>query len=302
MKKTITRTLALLAAVTMLIAFAGCLRFTNSLDLSTPLTTADSGHILQPTGQSDTPSSIPADTTTDIPATQDNESTTLPGTEATTGAPAENTTNGGAAPEGTTKAQSVQDYVKSLGTTDYDVLRSNNCKITATLDNDEGSNPMELAIAPDKLYIETELEGIKIGMYVEGKKTFIYLPDQKSYLKLSSTVAKLIGMNPEDFTAMADDLGFDSLPPLSEATDMQDAKVDGVQCKRFTVKSDDEIIRVSLNGKKLVAIDYLEADGSVGSTMHFTSVTAGFPAMPPTGYQEIGYMDFAKIIMAGMDT
>ncbi len=302
MKKTITRTLALLAAVTMLTAFAGCLRFTNSLDLSTPLTTADSGHILQPTGQSDTPSSIPADTTTDIPATQDNESTTLPGTEATTGAPEENTTNGGAAPEGTTKAQSVQDYVKSLGTTDYDVLRSNNCKITAMLDNDEGSNPMELAIAPDKLYIETELEGIKIGMYVEGKKTFIYLPDQKSYLKLSSTVAKLIGMNPEDFTAMADDLGFDSLPPLSEATDMQDAKVDGVQCKRFTVKNGDETIRVSLNGKKLVAIDYLEANGSVGSTMHFTSVTAGFPAMPPAGYQEIGYMDFAKIIMAGMDT
>ena len=302
MKKTVTRGIALLAAITTLVSFAGCLRFTNSLDLSAPLTTAPQSHIQQPTGESDTPSSIPAVTDTDTSAPSDTADTTLPAAEPSSATPAESTTaQNGTQPENTTAAQSIKDYVKSLGNTEYDILRSNNCQIEATLESGGETNPMVLSIAPDKLYIESEMENIRIGMYVEGKKTYIYLPKQKSYLKLSSTVAKLIGMNPEEFAAMADDLGFDSLPPLNTATEMQDVKLDGVSCKRFTVRSADETLRVYLNGKKLLAMDYLNEDGSVGSTMRFTSVKSGFPAMPPAGYSEIGYMDFAKIIMSEME-
>ena len=302
MKKTITRSVALLAAVAILVSFAGCLRFTNSLDLSAPLTTANTGHIQQPTGESDTPSSIPVNADADTTAPSGTAETTLPDTEPSSGAPSESTTApNGTTPENTTAAQSVKDYVKSLGQTEYDILRSNNCQIVATLESEGTTSPMVLSIGPDQLYIESEMEGMQIGLYVEGKKTYIYLPKQKSYLKLSSTVAKLIGMNPEEFTSMADELGFDSLPPLSEATDMQDVKLEGVACKRFTVKSADEIIRVYMYGKQLIAMDSLDDNGAVGSVMRFSSVKAGFPAMPPAGYSEIGYMDFAKIIMSEME-
>ena len=100
---------------------------------------------------------------------------------------------------------------------------------------------------------------------------------------------------------MANELGFDSLPPLTDAESMQDVVVDGVRCKKFTVRANDEITHIYMNGPKLISIDYVNEDGSIGSTMRFTSVSAGFPQMPPAGYSEIGYMDFAKIIMAEMD-
>ena len=307
MKKTITRAVALLTAAVTLLCFAGCLRFTNSLDLSAPLTTTNPFHTEPSTGVSEIPSSLPAEQDTESSGLPDTESTTLPGTEPSSGASTEVTTLPGnstadTTAAGTTAAVSVKDYIKSLGTTDYDVLRSNNCQISAELDNGAEKTPMEMAIGPEKLYISSEMEGIKIGLYVEGKKTFIYLPEKKSYLKLSNTVAKLIGIKPEEFTAMADELGFDSLPPLSDATEMQDVTQDGVKCKRFILHADEEVVRVYLNGKKLVAIDYLNDAGAVESVMRFNYVKSGFPAMPPAGYSEIGYMDFAKILMEDMDT
>ena len=314
MKKMIIRGIALFAALAMLAAFPGCLRFSNSLDLSKPLNN-DSSVSEQPTGASEPGTTLPAGTepsgtgpsetestngtdtenTTEAPA----ESTTGTPAESTTGTPDENTT--GTPAESTTGAQSLQDYVRSLGTTDYDVLRSNNCSIVGSLESPEGVNPMELSIAPDKLYIVSEMEGMQIGMYVEGKKTYIYLPKHQSYLKLSNTVAKLIGMDPSEFSSMADELGFDALPPLTEAESMQDAVVDGVACKQFIVRANGEVTRIYMKGPKLISIDYLEEDGSIGSTMRFTSVSAGFPQMPPAGYNEIGYMDFAKIIMSEME-
>ena len=303
MKKTITRAVALLTAAVTLLSFAGCLRFTNSLDLSAPLTTTNPFHTEPSAGVSEIPSSLPAEQDTESSTAPDGESTTLPDTEPSSGAQTDATTAANTETHaGTTAAVSVQDYIKSLGTTDYDVLRSNNCQISAELDSGAEKTPMEMSIAPDKLYIASEMDNIKIGLYVEGKKTFIYLPEKKSYLKLSNTVAKLIGIKPEEFTAMAEELGFDSLPPLTNATDMQDATQDGVKCKRFTVLTDEETIRVYLNGKKLVAIDYLTEAGTVDSVMRFNYVKSGFPTMPPADYSEIGYMDFAKIIMADMDT
>ena len=303
MKKTITRAVALLAAAVTLLSFAGCLRFTNSLDLSAPLSTTDPVRTEPSTGGSEIPSSLPPEQDTESTASPVAESTTLPDTERPSGAHTDATT---AAPtetqDGTTAAVSVQDYIKSLGATEYDILRSNNCQISAELDSGAEKTPMEMSIGPDKLYIASEMDGIRIGLYVEGKKTFIYLPEKKSYLKLSNTVAKLIGIKPEEFTAMADELGFDSLPPLSDATEMQDATQDGVKCKRFTLHTGEEKIRVYLNGKKLIAIDYLTDAGTVDSVMRFNYVKSGFPAMPPAGYSEIGYMDFAKIIMEDMDT
>lgn len=302
MKKTFKRGAAVLAVLLALVSLAGCLKFENTLDLSTPLTTAGRTDDRIPS-ESDTPSE-------QAPTEQPAGETTLPSeqpgtTEAndpgTTAASDENTTAAQTPGESNTAAQSLAEYVKSLGSTDYDVLRSNDCYIKADLISGNEITPTDLAIGQDKVYILSDMDGMEIGLYVEGKKTYIYLPGNKAYLKLSGTVAKLIGMDPNEFTSMVSDMGFDSMPPLSEAVSMQDGAYQGTACKVFTLVNDEETVRVYMNGKRLLAIDYLGETGSVESTMRFYSVTAGFPAMPPSGFKEIGYMEFAKIVMDGME-
>lgn len=302
MKKTFTRCAAAMAVLLALLALAGCLKFENTLDLSKPLTTAANADD-QSTAGSDTPS-LP------VPGESQTSETTLPSeqpdsTEANetgTTAPAdENTTAAPAPGESTTAAQSLAQYVKSLGATDYDVLRSNDCYIKADLISGNEITPTDLAIGQDKVYILSDMDGMEIGLYVEGKKTYIYLPKNQAYLKLSGTVAKLIGMDPNEFTSMVSDMGFDSLPLLSDAVGMQDGAYQGTACKVFTLVNKEETLHVYMNGKRLLAIDYLGETGGVESTMRFYSVTAGFPAMPPSGYKEIGYVEFAKIVMDGME-
>lgn len=302
MKKTFTRSAAVLSVLLALLALAGCLKFENSLDLSKPLNPASHTNEPPATG-ADTPSQ-------QTTAEQASDDATLPtqempdtteANEPGTAAPADESTTAAAPGESTTAAQSLAQYVKSLGTTDYDVLRSNDCYIKADLISGNEITPTDLAIGQDKVYILSDMDGMNIGLYVEGKKTYIYLPDNKAYLKLSNTVAKLIGMDPNEFTSMVSDMGFDSMPPLSEAVGMQDGAYNGTACKVFTLINDEETVRVYMNGKRLLAIDYLGENGGVASTMRFYSVTAGFPAMPPSGYKEIGYMDFAKIVMDGME-
>jgi hypothetical protein len=81
---------------------------------------------------------------------------------------------------------------------------------------------------------------------------------------------------------------------------MADGKFGGTACKIFTLVSDDntQVLHVYLSGKKLLAIEYCDANGQPTSTMKFQSVSAGFPQMPPAGFSEIGYVEFGKILMA----
>ena len=300
MKKTLIRLTAAAAALTLLTALAGCLKFENTLDINTPAGhEGGTGNTPSYTQESTTLPTAPTDAT--VPTSLPEESTTLP-TESTT-APAESTTAPGQDTASTTAAapQSAADYIRALGATEYDTLRSNNCSIVASIESGGERTPVELSIAPDKLYVVSEMDGLQMGIYVEGKKTYIYLPKQKSYLKLSNAIANLIGLKPSEFTDMAADLGFDKLPPLSNATKMEDVNFEGLNCKRFTVPNGEETVRVYLYGKKLVAMDYINASGQIGSVMRFDSVTAGFPALPPSDYSEISYIDFAKLIMAEMD-
>lgn len=318
--KKITRYLAPCAALLCAAALTGCLRFENSMDLSVPLTTgagltpavteanadataapAENSTAAPAPGESMTGGAdptLPADGTTADQAA----STTAPNTENTTAAPVENSTTAPA--ESTTAAgpMTAAQYAASLGATEYDTLRSKSMTINGVFGDKGEESPIVMSIGDGEIYMTSEMDGLEMGIYISGKKTYIYLPAHKKYLKLNAAVAKLMGIDPNEFSDMAQEMGFDSLPALSTAYDYADGAMNGKACKLFLLKGTDgtDTLRVGLNGKKLIGVEYLDAAGKTDSYMYFTSVQAGFPTMPPDGYEEMGYIDFAKLLMADM--
>ena len=310
MTKKSVRIPALCAFICAAIALSGCLRFENSFDLTTtarvpgtqyqgdasapgqydPNTTADpvSGTYADP-GVIVTDSAGNPVNTTSPTVSGGNEVTTV-------GGGSEATTAGGA-------SQTPAQYVQSLGANEYDTLRSNALTLDAVVGDGTEENPLQMALGNGDVYIKSEMDGLEMGIFISDNKTYIYLPSQKKYLKLSSAVAKLIGIDPNEFSDMTKDLGFDSLPPLSQAQSMTDGAMRGQACKLFLLKSIDgtETLRVGLAGKKLVGIEYLDNAGNMKSYMYFNSITPGFPKMPPDGYTEMGYMEFFKLVMAEME-
>ena len=116
-------------------------------------------------------------------------------------------------------------------------------------------------------------------------------------------MAKLAGINPDEFSEMAAEMGFESLPALSEAKSVAEGTMNGTPCKLFTLTAEDgSTMVVGLNGKKLVGIEYPDGTGKLTSFIYFNSVTSGFPAMPPQGYEEMGYIEYAKLLMDEMET
>lgn len=324
----------------MLLTFTGCLRFENSMDLSVPLKQAGPGGTSQTPQQqgvyastqvgTDTASAIaptentgtPAENSTHGSAGQPGEDvssstgTTRPGETTTRSgdntAPGTTTNN---APETTTAntanptqssgdTQSVAAYAASLGNTEYDILRTNNFTIRATMTDENESQEMNMSVANDEFYFTADMDGLEIGLYVTGQKTYIYYPPEKKYLKLSAAVARIMGLNTEDFTEMAESLGFDKLPALTQAQSMRDGTMDGTPCKVFFFKNveNGSDMQVYMNGTKILAVEYLDTNGKTTSITKFSSVSAGFPKMPPDGYEEIGYMKFLEILYNAMGT
>lgn len=327
--KKITRYLAPCAALLCAAALTGCLRFENSMDLSVPLTTG-AGLTPAVTEANADATAAPAENSTAAPTPGENAtdgadaaspadgttadqaaSTTAPNTENTTAdqtasTTAANTENTTAAPaESTTAAgpMTAAQYAASLGATEYDTLRSKSMTINGVFGDKGEESPIVMSIGDGEIYMTSEMDGLEMGIYISGKKTYIYLPAHKKYLKLNAAVAKLMGIDPNEFSDMAQEMGFDSLPALSTAYDYADGAMNGKACKLFLLKGTDgtDTLRVGLNGKKLIGVEYLDAAGKTDSYMYFTSVQAGFPTMPPDGYEEMGYIDFAKLLMAEMD-
>ena len=298
------RILCALLACALLLPLTGCLKFRNSMDLNVPVTnayialTTDPGETSQ-FGTPDEPTAAQPDTQATLPG-EEASSQPGPGAENNTTAPAGSDPAATTAPAAQAGTDDLAGYLRTISGNEYDILRTNNCSLKATFDDGKEISNVEMAMGDKQVYIASEMDGLKIGLYVKDKKTFIYLPDQKKYLKLNSVIAGMMGMDPDEFTNAVAEFGFDTLPPLSSAKNMADGKFGGTACKIFTLVSDDntQVLHVYLSGKKLLAIEYCDANGQPTSTMKFQSISAGFPQMPPAGFSEIGYVEFGKILMA----
>ena len=332
MVKKLSRILMFGAAACAALALSGCMHFENSFDLSVPATRDGSGinadvtlpgaNITTPGDGQDTEyagaDSLNGTTAADANNSQNNSGNNS-GTPGVTDANGTTTQNGGTASvtapggnEATTAAGSTPtsgnmtaaQYAQSLGQTEYDILRSDSMTLDGIFGEGAETNPIQMAIGNDQVYMRSEMDGMEMGIYIADKKTYIYLPAYNKYLKLNAAVAKLMGVDTNEFSDMTKDMGFENLPPLTQATGMSDGTMNGQSCKLFLLNGTDgaKTIRVGLNGKKLVGVEYLDSAGKIMSFMYFNSVVSGFPKMPPDGYEEIGIMEFAKLLMSEMDT
>ena len=314
-----------------LLTCAGCLKFENSMDLSVPLKEAGATGTYQgaqPNGYNATQvdpnaaSSVYPTDNAGMPVSaaspgsaeqQNGTGTTAPSgngaqsAASTTAAPndtaaAESTTASGDRTQSDSTAQDVASYVASLGTTEYDILRSNDFTIVATMETGGEKQDMNMSVGNDQIYFTADMDGMEIGLYVTGQKTYIYYPPEKKYLKLSAAVAKIMGLETDELANTAKSMGFETMPELSKALSMKDGSMDGTPCKVFFFKNveDGNDMQIYMDGKKILAIEDLDSSGNRVSIMKFTSVTAGFPQMPPSGYEEIGYMKFLEILYNAM--
>ncbi len=292
MNKKHFRMLAACAALLAALALTGCMKYDQNLDLSVTVHNA----LLDGAADAANRPTLP-DANSSANAGFNANAPLDVRTEPSSEAPGSDTEPGVIEP--TVPSATPAQYLQSLGATGYDVLRSNNFTMQGAFHEGSQTTPITMAITANQIYVTSKAEGMELGIHVNGKKMNIYMPAQKKYLEINSAVAKVLQLDPEEFTAMANDLGFDKLPPLTAAESMTDGTVNGVKCKIFYIPSTDgaDALRVYLADAKLLAIEYLDAGGTVTSSMTFSSIQAGFPQLPPAGYSKIGYLDFIKMLM-----
>ena len=195
--------------------------------------------------------------------------------------------------------------------TEYDTLRSGVFNIVATMEDSDGVNPMNMAVGSDgAVYLDSDMDGVRIGILIrkEGwliKTTKMYMINHadKTY-----TDATAISMVIPDFDLAAvsteiDSSGFTALPTLSEATTVEAGEFEGTACTVYTFVNaeDGRQTKVYLQGKKLVAIEQLDAAGRRVSVMRVESISTDFPAFPPKGYTEKKLLAFMTDLAGGLE-
>ena len=285
MKKQRLAAAALLLAA--LVVLAGCMRYESGIDFDN-LSGTTSPWVTQPGV------SVPVTEPYAIPTTQPGEPWTAPTQPsvptANAGDPsvATPTTPGNAAP----------------ANSEYEILRSGTFTMAATLCTKTEEQPMNMSVSKNgDLYMEADISGLEMGILIKSGKVYMLYPPEKKYLELNSIVTSILKIDPDDFTEVAKDMGFDQMRPLSEADSAEAAVFRGNPCTRYHVSYEDgRGGNVYLAGTKLLGVENLDTNGDVESTLVVSSISAGFPNLPPSDYKKSGYMDFFKIIYNNMDT
>lgn len=210
-----------------------------------------------------------------------NDHTNVP----TTGRPSDN--------EPTTKPNNVNPTVN-----EYDVFRSGTFYARGSMVDSEGSNPLEMAITPDSIYMLTKFESTDMAILVSKGKTYMIYPAGKAYLEMSSVVMNMMGLDTDELISSGD-LGFSDMEPLSKAVGTSKATKNGKDCTVYDFnKEDGSVSKVYMAGNKLVAIESVE-NGKVVSATYIDSITASVPAdktTPSAGYEKKSIFEFMSLL------
>ena len=327
MRKRFLRPLLAAALLFAVILLAGCLKFENSFDLmASPNQTATPGvpvtnsgqesyngashelpsGALQPSGSQD---SVPGASVTGESGNQEQtsappDSSVAPSSEQPSSAQSvtspsarhDNTTSPGTTSQQPATSEPAADNAPK--NTEYDILRTPEFTFSGSVTTGNEVLDVTISSGKDKIYFTTDIDGLTLGVYAEGKKTYIYAPEQKKYLKMNNTLAKMLKMDPSTFIEMTQGFGFDELPPLSSALSVEKGNYAGRECEIYSFKdvNDSAALKVYTASDKLLRLEYLDTEGNVTTRIDFKSVSAGFPKMPPDGFEEIGYLEFFKLI------
>ncbi|MCH5198884.1 MAG: hypothetical protein J1E34_08265 [Oscillospiraceae bacterium] len=281
MIKKILRPLIIALFVSCVLLFAGCIKFENSFDLT----------VSSQPGSSPSETEQPEPSFTEAPSSEENSSSD---TETETKEPPTQNTEPSSSTE--EPSESETQGISAPKNSEYDILKTGEFGFVGTIINDNEEMDINISAASNKIYFTSEIDGLQIGLYVEGKKTYIYAPEHKKYLKMNSVVAKMLQLDPDDFVEMANGFGFDKLPDLSLASSVENSSLNGVSCEKYSFLSEDPNLCVYMNGQKLLKIGYIDKSGKETYSISFSSVSAGFPKMPPDGFEEMSYLEFFKLV------
>ena len=210
-----------------------------------------------------------------------------PATTAKSGTPA--TTANSTPP--TTAAQQP---AAQTGVNEYDVLRSGVFYCVGSMKDSEGTNPMEIAITSNSIYMATKMDNVDMSLLQSDGKIYMIYPAKQMYLEVNKAIQKLVGLDADEMLN-AEALGFSEMKPLSEADTVADGELNGTSCKIYTFNKESGIRTVVyMNGNKLLAFENIDADGSRATT-YITSISGAIPAdksAPPANYKKANMLEF----------
>ena len=200
-------------------------------------------------------------------------------------------------------AVGLETLSEQTGKTEYDILRSGTFSLVATMEDETGTRPMNMAVGKNgEVYMETEMDGVQIGILIR-KETVLFISSTKMYMlnigkKTYADASLITTVVPDlDLESITDEVrnnGFTQMPPLSAASSHAAGEFEGTACEVYTFESEEtgKKTNVYLAGSKLIAIEQFDGTGALVSRMRVESVTAGFPAFPPEGYTKQDILTF----------
>lgn len=212
-----------------------------------------------------------------------------------------------AQPETTQPAQTTEpasEASAALTQTEYDIYRSGTFYVTGSVTDSSGAtNPMEMAVTEDSIYMLTSVSDVKMGVMIGGGKTYLVSPENRAYIELSGAVMSMLGMDSSKLAAPSN-FNFSDMPELSAAENVTETELSGTTCRKyeFTAQTGKKTC-VYMAGARLLQIDILAEDGTLVNRMAFDSVSGEIPSdriAPPTYYEKKGLLAFISMMSKSM--
>lgn len=233
----------------------------------------------------------------DTPAAQPSAAASTPGTTAKNDGSAAPTaaapTTAAPAPATTAGQTPVTQTPAPTGVNEYDILRSGKFYAVGTMTDSQGTNPMEIALTDNSIFMAANMEGVQMALLQSNKKIYMIYPAKKIYMEVNAAVQAMVGMNADEMLNV-EELGFSEMAPLTQADTVADGELNGTKCKIYTFnKESGSRTVIYMNGNKLLALETVS--GNSRSVNYFTTVSATVPAdksAPPADYTKVGIFKF----------
>ncbi len=262
--------LAIFLIILIVIVFAGCISFSNPIEL----TTIPQGNEYDEQ-QNQEQNQFPAENgenVTDTFAPGVNDVTQPSGSESTTA-----------------QSANVIENVQVPASNEYDILRSGSFYMKGSLVDSTGTAaPMEIAITPNSVYMLSDFSGATMGLLIANDVMYMIYTDKAAYLELSDSIMNMAGFDMDEIMG-SDQINFGSYGNLTDAKSVTEEVYNGRTCQvyHFTNGNNGET-RIYMDNAELIRIATYTSSGKLNSSNEIESISATVPAdksAPPANYK-----------------
>lgn len=158
---------------------------------------------------------------------------------------------------------------------EYDIYRSGTFYLIGTMTDGSVTQPLELAMAKDLVYMKADVDGMQMAIQIMGNNVYLIAPKRNAYFKTTKAELSMIGLDLGSDMPSAAELA--ALPALSEATSVTEGYLDGA-CEAYNfVAADGSRTIVYMRGDTFLGMDSYAANWAKTSSMRVTSITKIIP-------------------------